>query len=152
MRYWSYLAAKLAVTGGFLYAIRYGVIKLFPVPEPFSFPYRERSYVPYDPFAHDLGYTLVMMLFFLFAAGLLWAVVWDQRYRCRTCVRRLRMPILRGSWNHILLGRPQMEYICPFGHGTLVAEELQITGHQEPDWQPHEDIWKELYSLEASKK
>jgi hypothetical protein len=29
---------------------------------------------------------------------------------------------------------------------------LQITGHQEPDWQPHEDIWKELFSLEETKK
>jgi hypothetical protein len=29
---------------------------------------------------------------------------------------------------------------------------VQITGHQEPDWQPHEDMWKELVSLDDSKK
>jgi hypothetical protein len=154
MKYWGYLAAKLAATGAILYGLHWVIVRTFPQPEPFSFQmaHKERLYVPNDPFAHDLGYTFTMLLYTLFAAGLLWAVIWDQRYRCRTCLRRLRMPILTGSWTHILLGRPRTEYICPFGHGTLKVEELQITGHQEPDWEPHEDIWKELYSLEESKK
>jgi hypothetical protein len=52
----------------------------------------------------------------------------------------------------VLLGAPHTEYICPYGHGTLSVAELQITGHQEPDWEPHEDMWKELVSLEESKK
>ena len=84
--------------------------------------------------------------------GVIWAVIHDQRYRCRTCLRRLRMPILTGNWTHILLGRPRTEYICPFGHGTLTVDEVQITGHLVPDWEPHEDMWKELVSLEDSKK
>jgi hypothetical protein len=88
----------------------------------------------------------------LIAAGLVWAVILDQRYRCRSCVRRLRMPIHRGSWNHVLLGAPRTEYICLFGHGTLTVAELQITGMQNPDWEPHQDIWAELYALDESKK
>jgi hypothetical protein len=34
----------------------------------------------------------------------------------------------------------------------LSVADLQITGHQEPDWEPHEDMWKELVSLDESKK
>ena len=147
MRYWAYLAAKLAVAGGLLVAIR--ALILYVLPQPQTFMY---SFIRPDPFAHDLLYTFVMMVFTLFALGLLWLIVWDQRYRCRTCLRRLRMPILTGSWTHVLFGRPRTEYICPYGHGTLKVEELQITGHQNPDWEPHEDIWKELYSLEETKK
>jgi hypothetical protein len=62
------------------------------------------------------------------------------------------MPIHRGSWNHVLLGAPRTEYICLFGHGTLTVAELQITGMQNPDWEPHQDIWTELYALDESKK
>jgi hypothetical protein len=152
MRYWGYLAAKLAAAWAILYGLRWLILRVVPLPEPFSIGRRERYTVPNDPFAHDLGYTFLMLFYTLLAAGLLWAIVWDQRYRCRACLRRLRMPISLGSWTHILLGRPQTEYICPYGHGTLKVEELQITGHQEPDWQPHEDIWKELYALDDSKR
>jgi len=149
MRYWGFLAAKLAAAGAILYGLRWTILRVVPLPEPFSFPMaqQERYYVPNDPFAHDLGYTFLMMLYTLSAAGLLWIILWDQRYRCRTCLRRLRMPVLVGSWTHILLGRPRTEYICLYGHGTLKVEELQSTGHSEPDWQPHDDIWKELYAL-----
>jgi hypothetical protein len=102
--------------------------------------------------AVDLGFTFAMLLFFLFAGGLLWLIVWDQRYRCRSCLRRLCMPVATGSWTHMLfLGMPRTEYICPYGHGTLKVAELQITGRQNPDWQPNEDIWEELYSLAGVK-
>ncbi len=147
MRYWAYLIAKLTVAGAFLWVIR-GLIAFY-APRPETFMY---SFIRPDPFTHDLGMTFVWLLFTLFAAGVFWVVVWDQRYRCRTCLRRLRMPILTGSWTHVLFGAPKTEYICPYGHGTLKVAELQITGHQEPDWEPHEDIWKELYSLEETEK
>jgi len=144
MRYWAYLAAKLVVAGVFLYGLRWSLAYLLPVPKPL--------FTVTEPFGHDLGYTFVMLLYTLVAMGVFWTVIWGQRYRCRTCLRRLRMPILTGSWTHILLGRPRTEYICPFGHGTLKVDEVQITGHQVPDWQPHEDMWKELVSLDDSKK
>ena len=45
-----------------------------------------------------------------------------------------------------------MEYICIYGHGTLKVPEVQITGSKS-DWEPHQDdIWKELESLEESKR
>jgi hypothetical protein len=154
VKYWGYFCAKLAAAGAALYGVRWALIASLPVAEPYTIRVAQRGQVrvPADPFAHDLAYTFAMLLFTLLAVGVLWAILWDQRYRCRTCLRRLRMPILKGSWTHVLLGAPRTEYICPYGHGTLRVEELQITGHQEPDWEPHEDIWKELYSLEAPKK
>ncbi len=145
MRYWAYLVAKLTAAGGFLYGLRWVIGRTFPTPDTFM-------YVRPDPFAHDLGYTFLMLLYSLIAVGVVWLVVWDQRYRCRTCLRRLRMPIQTGSWTHVLLGAPRTEYICPYGHGTLRVDDLQITGRQVPDWEPHEDMWKELMSLEETKK
>jgi len=146
MKYWGILAAKLLAAGGVLALARLLWIKFLPRPDPFF-------NVVDQPFGHHLGYTILMMGIFWVVAGMLWAIVWDHRYRCRTCLKRLRMPIATGSWGaHFLMGLPRTEYICPFGHGTLKIEELQITGHSEPAWQPHEDIWKELLSLEESKK
>jgi hypothetical protein len=139
MKYWGYLMAKLVAAGVLFWGMA------FALPKP------KLSFNMTDPFVHDLGYTFTIMLFTLAAVGVLWAVIWDQRYRCRTCLRRLRMPILTGSWTHILLGRPRTEYICPYGHGTLKVEELQLTGHQQADWQPHEDMWKELESFDETK-
>jgi hypothetical protein len=63
------------------------------------------------------------------------------------------MPIVTGSWGQMLqLGRPRIEYICPFGHGTLKVEQLQVTGLAAPDWKQNEDMWKELFSAGDSKK
>lgn len=142
MRYWGYLMAKLAAAA-MLMGVLWSLIRwVF---------FRDSGQ---NPFAHDLGYTSAMMLFFLASAGLLYLIVWDQRYRCRTCLRRLRMPMTAGSWpNMLLFGQPRTEYICLYGHGTLKVPEVQITGPNGPDWEPHDqDIWKELESLEESKR
>src|SRR5215469_11586125 len=128
MKYWAYLVAKLAVAGAFLVVLR-GLLR-YELPKPEAF-----DGFHHDPFGTDLLYTFAFLIFTLFAVGLLWLIIWDQRYRCRTCLRRLRMPILTGSWTHVLFGAPHTEYICPYGHGTLKVAELQITGHQNPDWE-----------------
>jgi hypothetical protein len=89
---------------------------------------------------------LALMVCFLIAAGALYAIIHDQRYRCRVCLRRLRMPIETGSWSRILqFGRPRIEYICPYGHGTLREDEVQLSGGPNTEWTPHsDDIWVEL--------
>lgn len=135
MKYWGYLVAKLTLAAGLLY----------PVWALIQFWFRHAR-------LFDLPHYLTMFAFGLVSVGIAWLIVWDQRYRCRTCLRRLRMPIQRGSWTNVLLGAPHTEYICPYGHGTLSVAELQITGRTEPDWAPHEDMWKELFSLEETKK
>ena len=138
MRYWAYFAAKVIASGGVMYGLLRWLNHLW-VPDPLFF-----SNTP-PRFGYDLQYTLLVGVWFLLGCGFLYACIWDQRYRCRVCLRRLRMPIETGSWSRMLqLGRPRIEYICPYGHGTLKEEELQISGHENPEWTSHADMWDEL--------
>ena len=144
MRYWAYLGAKLLAAA---FALRYvwvGITLLLPVPRLYR-----NAFLGYD-----LNWTLAAGLFFLICCGAAYLCVWEQRYRCRVCLRRLRMPIATGSWGQMLqLGRPRVEYICPFGHGTLRVPELQISGIEASDWQRHDDdIWKELVGSEEDRR
>ncbi|HEX4231133.1 MAG TPA: hypothetical protein VHZ07_20820 [Bryobacteraceae bacterium] len=144
MRYWLYLGAKLAVALAFLYGLQVVVEHLFTVPPPPLERFGDQPIM----FMHDLAFTFAIIAVWLLSTGLLYAVIWDHRRRCRTCFRRLIMPVSTGSWGHIFtFGRPATEWICPYGHGTLRIEELQITGKELPDWEAHDDnIWKELES------
>ena len=139
MRYWGFFVAKLAVAAASLYALLALLNWIWPPSPNFL------SYVP-PRFGYDLGYTLAVLLWFLLCTGAVYAIIWDQRYRCRVCLRRLRMPIETGSWSRMLqFGRPSIEYICLYGHGTLREDELQISGLANPEWTPHsDDIWEEL--------
>lgn len=138
MKYWAYLLAKLVVAAAAILAVWKLILRWLPPPDI-------RINNEPAPFLHDLNYTLTVLIFWLFCVGVVYLVIWDQRYRCRTCLRRLRMPIETGSWKSMLrFGKPRIEYICPYGHGTLKVPEVQITGHESADWTPHEDIWKEL--------
>ena len=139
MRYWAYFLAKLAIAGGALYGILCLLGALLP----------EESKDVYSPLGQGnekLLINVAFMLYFLLCAGVLYLIIYDQRYRCRVCLRKLRMPIETGSWGKMLqFGRPRIEYICPYGHGTLKAEEVQISGLANPEWIPHsDDIWEEL--------
>ncbi|HEY1219945.1 MAG: hypothetical protein ABSE42_11155 [Bryobacteraceae bacterium] len=140
MRYWGYLCAKVVVAAAALYWLLFLVCKFFPNdPHPDAVgPLRNGDL--------KLLCVLALMGWFLAAAGALYLIVWDQRHRCRTCLRRLRMPVAFGSWGSMLqLGRPQIEYICAYGHGTLKEEALQITGLATPEWKAHsDDFWEEL--------
>jgi hypothetical protein len=140
MRYWAWFVGKVAMAAVVFRVLLAGISRVFP-------PEKD----PYAPLGKGLSFLmcdLALMLWFLAAAGTLWAIIWDQRYRCRVCLRRLRMPIETGSWSRILqFGRPRIEYICPYGHGTLKEDELQISGRSNAEWTPHsDDIWAELVS------
>jgi len=138
MRYWAYLAAKLLVVGLAAQVVWLGVSSLLPDPLM-----RANQFLGYD-----LPWTFAAGGVFLLACGAAYLSMLDQRYRCRVCLRRLRMPVTRGSWGQMLqLGRPNVEYICPFGHGTLKVPELQIGGLEAAAWRRHEDMWKELVAL-----
>ena len=127
MRFWGYFAAKIGLSGASMYGLLALLNHFWP---------REPKFYNYVPprFGYDLLYTLVTGLWFLLACGLLYVCIWDQRYRCRVCLRRLRMPVETGSWSRmLLLGRPRTEYICIYGHGTLNVAELQISGLENPE-------------------
>jgi hypothetical protein len=145
MKYWTFFAVKILAAAAILLALWPLAQLLLPAPEPFL-------NATLHPMGRDFGYTLGVWGFWMIGVGLLYLVVHDQRYRCRTCLRRLRMPIARGSWNRmLLLGRPHTEYICPYGHGKLKVPELHLTGKEPTDWAEQQDIWKELKTL-ASKE
>jgi hypothetical protein len=146
MKYWGFLLLKL-VAGALLMRFVWAAI-LLGFRSPVLYLGLEQK-----PFGHDLGFTSAMLVFFLACFGVLYSIIWDQRYRCRTCLRRLRMPVSAGSWpNMLLFGQPRTEYICLYGHGTLKVPEFRVTTTSH-DWERHDDdIWKELESLEESKR
>lgn len=145
MKYWGFFVAKLVAAVALLAALWLPVEALLPKRSNFW-------NTSLHPMGHDLFYTAVVYSFTLLGVGLLYLVILDQRYRCRTCLRRLRMPISRGSYTRMLLvGRPHQEYICPYGHGTLKVPELHITGKEPNAWAEHQDIWKELEELGTRK-
>jgi hypothetical protein len=139
MRYWAYLAGKVVAAAAPLYALLVLIGQAFPAPP-------KGGWAHLHSMTQDLLCGLTLLGWFLLAAGALYAIVWDQRRRCRVCLRRLRMPIETGSWGYMLqLGQPRIESICPYGHGTLKEDELQISGPTTPEWTPHsDDIWDEL--------
>jgi len=142
MKYWAYLVAKLAAVALFMRAVWDGMVRVLPEPVPFA-----------TWFGQDLTWATAILIFFLFGIGLAYVAIWDQRMRCRTCLRRLRMPLETGSWSRAtLLSPPQTESICPFGHGTLTEPGVHTTGQKPAEWTPHDDdIWKELESLDRRK-
>jgi hypothetical protein len=83
VRYWGFLFLKFLVAGG----ITIGLVLLLDVlwPQP----------KPYEPIY--IAYLVVNCLIFSTALGLFYLAILDQRYRCRVCLRRLRMPVLTGS-------------------------------------------------------
>ena len=145
MKYWGFLLLKL-IAGAVVMRFVWSAIVV-------SFRGEVATGFEQKPFGHDLGFTSAMLLFFLACFGVMHLIIWDQRYRCRTCLRRLRMPVSAGSWpNMLLFGQPRTEYICLYGHGTLKVPEFRVT-KKSPDWESHdEDIWKELEALEESKR
>jgi hypothetical protein len=144
MRYWAYFAAKIAVAAGVFRGLLALINWKFP---PATEYFHGVSYIP-PRFGYDLSFTLAVLVWFILAAVTVKFILLDQQHRCRVCLRRLRMPVETGSWSYMLqLGRPRIEYICPYGHGTLKEDELQISGLQDPEWTPHsDDIWEELYA------
>lgn len=145
MRYWAYLAGKVVAAAAPLYALLLLLVSIFP-----AIPHKKDDYdsavAPLAKAGEFLLCDLCLLVWFLLCAGALYLIIWDQRRRCRVCLRKLRMPIETGSRSYMLqLGRPRIESICPYGHGTLKEEELQITGHQNPEWKRNsDDIWDEL--------
>ena len=144
MKYWLYLAGKFALAAAVISVMQAALTSFYPPPPP-PLP---RFGPPQPLFLHDMLFTFATLGVWLIGAGMVSLILRDQRRRCRTCLRRLIMPVASGSWsNMVIFGRPRTELICPFGHGTLSIDDLQITGKQFPDWQPHDDnIWKELES------
>lgn len=142
MRYWGIFLLKMALLYAVLRGLWFALVLLLPPPETFL-------YHRFRPFGHDLRWTAVILLLFLLGCGLLYLAVWDQRFRCRSCGRRLRMPVLRGSYSKMLQeGRPKFEYICPFGHGTLSVPGTKFQGREPSQWKANKGLWEHLVAAD----
>src|SRR5689334_5291622 len=104
MKYWGFLAAKLVSAVVALYALWLALYHWYPVPAYYIAAHKEL-------FLHDLPWTTLVFLYNLLAQIVLIAIIWDQRLRCRTCARRLRMPVTSGSHAHVLFRPPRTDYI-----------------------------------------
>ena len=144
MKYWSLLAAKFAVIAAVV-GLSWRMLRAW-APAPLEFRHGLQN-IRISPFGTDLGYTTAFLVLWLVTVGLVYVALRDQRMRCRTCARRLRMPVSSGRWNHILMGRPRTDYICAYGHGTLRVADLGIAGPEQPAWEPIDDMWRELDEL-----
>ncbi len=113
-----------------------------------------RQIAPLEHVGAYLAINVALMVWFLLAAGTFYLIVRDQRYRCRVCLRRLRMPVETGSRGFMLqLGRPRVEYICPFGHGTLKQEEYETSELENPQWTGSSgDMWEDLYAASDNER
>ena len=148
MRYWALLVGKLAVAAAPMYGLLSLVARLFPVRPKYA-----SDFWALENGNQALLSSLALMGWFLACVGVLNVIVWDQRHRCRVCLRRLRMPVETGSWSRMLqLGRPRIEYICPYGHGTLRQEEVQILGLETPRWDRTPDLWEDLCAASKDTK
>ena len=148
MRYWAYFAGKLIAVAAVAWGGFYTITRSWPMVRQFAMLDSgawTRVELPAQ-FGTSLEFTLALLTWFLLCSGMVYAAIWDQRYRCRVCLRRLRMPIEVGSWSKMLqFGRPKIEYICTYGHGRLNVAELQISGAEIPEWTPgQQDLWAEL--------
>jgi hypothetical protein len=88
----------------------------------------------------DLQYSFAVMGtdMCVFVVGFfLWL---DQKYRCRTCIRRLRMPLARGSFSRAtIFSPPSLEWICTFGHGTMREHGASLGGPMGSEWIKNDD-------------
>jgi hypothetical protein len=80
----------------------------------------------------------------LAVAVLCWSIA-DQQKRCRTCLRRLGMPIDIGRPGSVLLNWAGTELVCSEGHGTLYMPESESNALQRDRWNALDDSWAELF-------
>lgn len=128
MKWWALVAAKIA----FLVLLHMALIAWIV------------TYYPRDRMGTDLAFTFALLGINLFVYLIGYAAWFDQKYRCRSCLRRLRMPLETGNWSHAtIFAPPKLEWICPYGHGTMRQEEIQLSGAQADQWQKNDaDFWR----------
>lgn len=145
MRYWGIFVLKLSGIALLIVGLWRSLLLLLPAPSAFLYQH-------FRPFGRDLTWTVVILLVFLLATGLVYLAVLDQIFRCRKCGRRLRMPVLRGSYSRMLQeGRPKFEYICPYGHGTLSVPGTHFHGRDPRVWQANKGLWETLLAADRGR-
>ena len=69
----------------------------------------------------------------------------DQQSRCRTCLRRLELPVEIGRTGSILLNWAGTEMVCSEGHGVLYVPESAANSLDQDRWNRLDDSWANLF-------
>ncbi len=76
--------------------------------------------------------------------ALSWSVS-DQRSRCRTCLRRLELPVEIGRTGSVLLNWAGTELVCPDGHGILYLPDSPENALDQDRWNQLDESWTSLF-------
>jgi hypothetical protein len=69
----------------------------------------------------------------------------DQQSRCRTCLRRLELPVDIGRTGSVLLNWAGTEMVCSEGHGVLYVPESAANSLDQDRWNKLDDSWSNLF-------
>jgi hypothetical protein len=69
----------------------------------------------------------------------------DQQSRCRTCLRRLELPVEIGRTGSILLNWAGTEMVCSEGHGVLYVPESAANSLDQNRWNKLDESWSNLF-------
>jgi hypothetical protein len=142
IRYWGWLLIKLALT--ILAVGAFWTLASWLLP-----PAPSGLLANWPRFGSDLSYTFAVAFSAILGFLLGWLAAVDQVYRCRICVRRLRMPRSEGNYSHTLLGgTPFTEYICTYGHGKLYVPEVHVSSSRALRWVGYGSLWENLMQAE----
>ena len=93
------------------------------------------------PMVDDLSIWLFLPLAI---AALSWSVR-DQQGRCRTCLRRLELPIDIGRTGSVLLNWAGTEMVCSQGHGVLYLPDSPANALDRDRWSNLDESWSSLF-------
>ena len=85
-------------------------------------------------------------LFLLGCMGVLSWSIYDQRRRCRICLRRLGIAVHVGRTGCLLLDWAGTELMCVEGHGMLQVCEMASSWQEPEQWTSLDDSWFELFA------
>ncbi len=88
-------------------------------------------------------------LFLIASMGALSWSIYDQRRRCRVCLRRLGLPAHVGCPGCLLLDWAGTEMVCMEGHGMLHVPELAPCWQDPAKWTTLDASWQGLFAREA---
>ena len=129
MKWWMLLAAKVVVLLFVAVGATLGT---------------QHFFFPAAVLAKDLAYTFSMLGVSTLVSVLGFAFWMDQKYRCRKCACRLRMPVAKGNFSRNLFeAPPELDWICPFGHGTMHLNHAQLISAEPDRWVANDgDFWR----------
>lgn len=146
MKYWSWLLAKLGASAAIVLIVWQLALRLAggaPAGLLAGWP----------RLGSDLSYTFAVFFVCLLACALVWLSLVDQVYRCRRCVRRLRMPQSEGNYSRTLFGHsPFTTYICTYGHGKLSVPDVHLSHSRARLWTGYGSLWEDLMEAEHTTK